>query len=49
MINIKRHIRGLIAGIKWQFSTSIVPNLPSQHLRNWGMRKLGVVGGGVKI
>ena len=45
MKKLKRHIHGLIAGIKWQLSTSIVPNLPSQHLRNWGMRKLGVGGG----
>ena len=35
----------MINGIKWQLSTSLVPNLPSQHLRNWGMRKLGMGGG----
>ena len=42
--SIKRHIRGILNGIKWQLSTSIVPNFPSQHLRNWGMRKLGMGG-----
>ena len=45
MSSIKKHIRGIIYGIKWQLSTNIVPNLPSQHLRNWGMRKLGMGGG----
>ena len=44
---IKRHIRGTITGIRWQLSTCIVPNFPSQHLRNWGMRKLGMMGGGI--
>ena len=45
-MKLKRHIRGAINGIKWQLSTCIIPNLPSQHLRNWGMRRLGM--GGVK-
>lgn len=45
MKKLKGHIRGVIAGIKWQLSTSIIPNLPSRHLRNWGMRILGVTGG----
>lgn len=44
-MTIKRHIKGLIRGIKWQLSTCIVPNLPSSHLRNWGMRFLGMKGG----
>lgn len=32
----------MITGLKWQLSTCLIPNLPSQTLRNWGMRKLGV-------
>ncbi len=41
-MHIKRHIRGLIYGIKWYLSTSIIPQIPSQTLRNWGLRKMGV-------
>jgi len=41
-MSVKQHIRGLLYGIKWNLSTSIIPNIPSQTLRNWGMRKLGV-------
>lgn len=47
--SIKRHIRGILNGIKWQLSTSIVPNFPSQHLRNWGIRKLGMGGKNIKF
>ena len=32
----------MIYGIKWLMSTSIIPKLPSQTLRNWGLRKMGV-------
>lgn len=41
---IKRHINGMRSGIRWMLSDSIIPNLPSRHLRNWGMRKLGMGG-----
>lgn len=42
MKRIKKHIRGMIAGIRWLLSTSLVPSIPSQHIRNWGLRQLGV-------
>lgn len=45
MYKIKKHINGFLSGIRWQLSTSIIPNLPSQHLRNWGVRRLGMAGG----
>ena len=32
----------MINGIKWNLSTSIIPNVPSQTIKNWGLRKLGV-------
>lgn len=41
-MKLKKHIRGIINGLKWQLSTAIIPSIPSQHIRNWGMRKLGV-------
>lgn len=37
-----KHIHGLIYGIKWNLSTSIIPSIPSQTIRNWGLRKMGV-------
>lgn len=42
MMNLKKHIRGIIDGIKWNLSTSIIPSIPSQTIRNWGLRKMGV-------
>lgn len=42
MSNFIKHINGIKEGVKWFLSTSFVPNLPSQTLRNWGFRKLGV-------
>ena len=41
-MNIKKHIWGFKEGIKWNLSTSIIPSIPSQTLRNWGLRKMGV-------
>lgn len=40
-MHIKRHIKGLLYGLKWNLSTSIIPQIPSQTLRNWGLRKMG--------
>ena len=42
MNRIKKHTKGLIEGLKWRLSTTIIPSLPSQSLKNWGMRKMGV-------
>lgn len=42
MTNIKKHIRGFRNGFRWYLSTKFIPSLPSQHLRNWGMRKMGI-------
>ena len=42
MTNIKKHIYGLIGGFRWYLSTSFIPSFPSQRVRNWGMRKMGV-------
>lgn len=41
-MKIKRHIRGILNGIKWNLSTNIIPAIPSQTVRNWGLRKIGV-------
>lgn len=40
-MSIKTHIRGFISGLKWCLSTSIIPNFPSQTIRNWALRKMG--------
>lgn len=32
----------MIYGIKWLMSTEIIPKMPSQTFRNWGLRKMGV-------
>ena len=42
MSRIKKHISGLRNGVRWYLSTKLIPSLPSQHLRNWGMRKMGI-------
>ena len=42
MISIRKHFWGIVYGIKWILSISIIPNIPSQTIRNWGLRKLGV-------
>lgn len=42
MSKIRKHISGFKNGLKWYLSTQLIPSLPSQHLRNWGMRKLGI-------
>ena len=42
MSNIRNLIHGIIAGIKWNLSTRIIPNLFTQTFRNLGMRMLGV-------
>lgn len=36
------HLQGICTGVIWIFSNSIVPNIPSQTLRNLGMRMMGV-------
>ena len=41
-MHIKPHIKGLLYGLKWYLTTSIIPNIPSQTFRNWGLRKIGV-------
>lgn len=42
MGKIKKHFRGFINGFKWWLSVIFIPSLPSQTLRNWGMREMGV-------
>lgn len=39
---IKSHIFGLYSGFIWLMTTSILPNIPSQTIRNYGLRLLGV-------
>lgn len=39
---IKKNIIGYIEGIKWRLSTKTIPSFPSQKIRNWGVRMLGV-------
>ena len=40
-MNLKKHIKGFVAGLKWRLSTCVIPNLPSQTIRNWALRKMG--------
>ena len=42
MASIRKHFSGLKNGFKWCLSTRFIPSLPSQRMRNWGMRKMGV-------
>lgn len=46
MINIicklKRHIHGIIGGYRWLMTNSFLPHLPSQTVRNLGLRMMGV-------
>lgn len=39
--SIISHFRGIYTGIIWGFSNSVIPHLPSQTLRNFGMRMMG--------
>lgn len=41
-MSLFKHFRGFVYGIKWNLSTLVIPNIPSQTLRNWGLRKMGV-------
>lgn len=41
-IKMRSHLNGIYVGVIWIFSNSIVPHLPSQTLRNLGMRMMGV-------
>ncbi len=41
-MNVRRNIRGYIAGMRELLATTIIPGLPSRRLRNWGMRRMGV-------
>lgn len=40
-MNLKKHIKGFFSGLKWRLSTCIIPNFPSQTIRNWALRKMG--------
>ena len=39
---VKRHIRGLMSGFRCLITNSILPHFPSQTIRNWGLRLMGV-------
>lgn len=41
MNRVKKHIIGFVFGLKWRLSTCVIPNLPSQSIRNWALRKMG--------
>lgn len=41
-MSVKKHIRGFIYGLKWNLSTILIPSIPSQSLRNFFLRLLGV-------
>ncbi len=41
-MSIKKFIKKCRSDLKWSLSTSLIPSLPSQRLRNWGMRMMGV-------
>lgn len=40
-MKLKKHIKGIVIGLQWQLATSIIPNVPSHTIRNWGLRMLG--------
>lgn len=41
---LQKHHNGILYGLRWQLAERFIPNLPSQTLRNWGMRRLGMKG-----
>ncbi len=40
-MNIHKHLRGYLSGLRWWMTTSVIPSLPSRHLRNYGVRLMG--------
>ena len=42
MTSMKKHIKGFLSGLKWRLSNVVIPNFPSQRIRNWALRKMGV-------
>lgn len=40
--SLKSHIHGIIGGYKWLMTNNILPHIPSQTIRNWGLRMMGV-------
>lgn len=40
--SVKRHIHGFIGGFSWLLANSILPHIPSQTIRNLGLRLMGV-------
>lgn len=39
---LRNHIYGCRNGFRWWLTTSLIPNVPSQHFKNWCLRRLGV-------
>lgn len=39
---LKQHIYGLKEGLVWLFTNSIIPSIPSRHIKNYALRLLGV-------
>lgn len=40
--SLKSHIHGFIGGFRWFMTNSFLPHFPSQTVRNWGLRMMGV-------
>lgn len=39
---VKRHLHGIIEGFIWLMTNSFLPHIPSQTIRNFGLRMTGV-------
>ena len=41
-MSIKKHCWGLKYGFRWWLATSLLPSVPSRHIRIWGLKKMGL-------
>lgn len=41
-MKLNQHIYGLKEGLTWFFTNSIIPRIPSRHIKNFALRSLGV-------
>ena len=41
-MRLKKHCWGLKYGFRWWLATSLLPSVPSRHIRIWGLKKMGL-------
>ena len=41
-MRLKKHYWGLKYGLRWWLATSLLPSVPSRHIRTWGLKRMGV-------